>query len=89
MITVYIRDIRELRISVENELKESEEEAEMLADAKLRFAALSMVFTSCTVFNPFFSCRLEYCLSQVRRPLAITRFRKSIPKICHNKILSG
>ena len=37
LITVYIRDIRELRISVENELKESEEEAEMLADAKLRF----------------------------------------------------
>ena len=34
---MYIRDIRELRISVENELKESEEEAEMLADAKLRF----------------------------------------------------
>ena len=37
LIAVYIRDIRELRISVENELKESEEEAEMLADAKLRF----------------------------------------------------
>ena len=37
LITVIIRDIRELRISVENELKESEEEAEMLADAKLRF----------------------------------------------------
>lgn len=34
---MFIRDIRELRISVENELKESEEEAEMLADAKLRF----------------------------------------------------
>ena len=33
---MFIRDIRELRISVENELKESEEEAEMLADAKLR-----------------------------------------------------
>ena len=31
-----IREIRELRISVANELKESEEEAEMLADAKLR-----------------------------------------------------
>ena len=45
MFTVFIRDIRELRISVENELKESEEEAEMLADAKLRFAALSIVFT--------------------------------------------
>ena len=45
LIAVYIRDIRELRISVENELKESEEEAEMLADAKLRFAALSIVFT--------------------------------------------
>ena len=42
---MYIRDIRELRISVENELKESEEEAEMLADAKLRFSALSIVLT--------------------------------------------
>ena len=42
---MYIRDIRELRISVENELKESEEEAEMLADAKLRLAAFSIVFT--------------------------------------------
>ena len=31
-----IREIRELRISVANELKESEEESEMLADAKLR-----------------------------------------------------
>ena len=31
-----IREIRELRISVANELKESAEEAEMLADAKLR-----------------------------------------------------
>ena len=34
--TIMTRDIRELRISVANELKESEEEAEMLADAKLR-----------------------------------------------------
>ena len=33
---IMTRDIRELRISVANELKESEEEAEMLADAKLR-----------------------------------------------------
>ena len=44
LITVYIRDIRELRISVENELKESEEEAEMLADSKLRL--LSSIFSS-------------------------------------------
>ena len=34
--TIMTRDIRELRISVANELKESEEEAEMLADSKLR-----------------------------------------------------
>ena len=35
-ISIIIREIRELRISVANELKENVEEAEMLADAKLR-----------------------------------------------------
>ena len=50
LIAVYIRDIRELRISVENELKESEEEAEMLADAKLRFL-LSIVSSIINCFH--------------------------------------